>query len=69
MARKHGYWGLTEEAKAWATRARRRDERKELSRALAEARGVNDHEHQGDEADPTEPGERLPGVSRQATGR
>jgi len=37
MSRKHGHWGFTEEAKAWATRARRRDERAELSRALAEA--------------------------------
>jgi hypothetical protein len=37
MGRKHGHWGFTEEAKAWATRARRRDEREELSRALADA--------------------------------
>ena len=26
MGRKHGHWGFTEEAEAWATRARRRDE-------------------------------------------
>jgi hypothetical protein len=32
MCRKHGHWGFTEEAKAWATRARRRDEREELRR-------------------------------------
>ena len=38
MSRKHGHWGFTEEAKAWATRARRRDEREELRRALADAR-------------------------------
>jgi hypothetical protein len=53
MTRKHGHWGFTEEAKAWATRARRRDEREELDRALAEARRVNDHEHQGGEAEQT----------------
>ena len=32
MSRKSGHWGFTEEAKAWASRARRRDEK----RALAE---------------------------------
>jgi hypothetical protein len=61
MTRKHGHWGFAEEAKAWATRARRRDEREELDRALAETRTVNDHEHQGDEAEQTEP---EPGQSR-----
>jgi hypothetical protein len=34
MARKHGHWGYTEEAKAWAKRARRRDEQLELSGEL-----------------------------------
>ena len=37
MSRKHGHWGFTEEAKVWATRARRRDEREELGHALADA--------------------------------
>jgi hypothetical protein len=37
MARKHGHWGLTEEAKKWATRARRRDEEVELRREVEEA--------------------------------
>ncbi len=37
MGRKHGHRGFTEEAKARAARARRRDEREELSRALADA--------------------------------
>ncbi|MDR2987040.1 MAG: hypothetical protein LBV34_19605 [Nocardiopsaceae bacterium] len=46
MSRKHGHWGFTEEAKAWATRARRRDEREELNRALAEARTLSNREHQ-----------------------
>jgi hypothetical protein len=55
LGRKHGHWGFTEEAKAWATRARRRDEREELSRALAETRTASGHEHQGDEGEPTEP--------------
>jgi hypothetical protein len=36
MSRKHGHWGLTEEAKAWATRALRRDEREQLRDELAE---------------------------------
>ncbi len=36
MSRRHGHWGFTEEAKAWASRARRRDEREELEAALAE---------------------------------
>ncbi|GAA0944742.1 hypothetical protein GCM10009554_39110 [Kribbella koreensis] len=30
MTRKHGHWGHAEEAKAWASRARRRDEKREL---------------------------------------
>lgn len=30
MARKTGHWGFTEEAKAWASRARRRDEKRAL---------------------------------------
>ena len=30
MTRKGGHWGYTEEAKRWATRARRRDEAAEL---------------------------------------
>ncbi|SNR97035.1 hypothetical protein SAMN05216276_100246 [Streptosporangium subroseum] len=36
MSRKHGHWGFTEEAKAWASRARRRDEKDELETALDE---------------------------------
>ena len=31
MSRKHGHWGFTEEAKKWASRARRRDERAEIA--------------------------------------
>jgi hypothetical protein len=31
MSRKSGHWGFTEEAKAWASRARRRDEKRELA--------------------------------------
>jgi hypothetical protein len=53
MSRKHGHWGFTEEAKAWATRARRRDEREELARSLAEAQTASSHEHEGDEDKPT----------------
>ncbi len=34
MARKDGHWGYTEEAKAWASRARRRDEDDLLRDAL-----------------------------------
>jgi hypothetical protein len=41
MSRKHGHWGYTEEAKDWATRARRRDEAEELRRELEAA----DDEH------------------------
>jgi hypothetical protein len=41
MSRKDAHWGFTEEAKEWATRARRRDEadelRQELDDALADA--------------------------------
>lgn len=36
MSRKHGHWGLTEEAKAWASKARRRDEKEELKAAVVE---------------------------------
>ena len=44
MSRKHGHWGFTEEAKAWATRARRRDEREELRRLSHEhAADVTEH--------------------------
>lgn len=49
MSRKHGHWGFTEEAKAWATRARRRNEREELGQALAEAQTDNGHEEPGDD--------------------
>ena len=38
MSRKHGHWGLAEEAKAWATRARRRDELGDLRNELDELR-------------------------------
>lgn len=31
MSRKHAHWGHTEEAKEWASRARRRDEQRELT--------------------------------------
>jgi hypothetical protein len=51
MGRKHGHWGFTEEAKAWATRARRREEREELSRALTDAPGSGAEER---ELDPRE---------------
>jgi hypothetical protein len=33
-ARKDGHWGFTEEAKEWASRARRRDEERELREEL-----------------------------------
>ncbi len=36
MARKDGHWGYTEEAKAWASRARRRDEDDLLRDALGD---------------------------------
>jgi hypothetical protein len=62
MGRKHGHWGFTEEAKAWATRARRRDEREELSRALADALEPGSEER---EPDPEE--SRLAGDLDQGT--
>jgi hypothetical protein len=34
MSRKGGHWGFTEEAKAWASRARRRDQREALKAEL-----------------------------------
>ena len=34
VTRKHGHWGTTEEAKRWATRARRRAEVGELREQL-----------------------------------
>ena len=37
MARKHGHWGYTEEAKEWASRARRRDEVAQLREERADA--------------------------------
>lgn len=37
MTRKHGHWGFTEEAKAWASRARRRAEVVELEKERADA--------------------------------
>lgn len=37
MSRKHGHSGYTEEAKEWASRARRRDEAEEIERELVEA--------------------------------
>lgn len=37
MARKEGHWGFTEEAKEWATRARRRDEELLLRQELGDA--------------------------------
>jgi hypothetical protein len=42
MARKEGHWGFTEEAKEFATRARRRDEQ-ELLRRETDAAGA-EHE-------------------------
>jgi hypothetical protein len=38
MSRKHGYWGRTEEAKEWASQARRRDEKRELDEARRETK-------------------------------
>jgi hypothetical protein len=38
MARKDGHYGETHEAKAWASRARRRDEEQELRAEIDEAR-------------------------------
>jgi len=37
MSRKHGHSGYTEEAKEWASRARRRDEAEAIERELVEA--------------------------------
>lgn len=37
MTRKHGHWGFTDEAKAWASRARRRAEVVELEKERADA--------------------------------
>jgi hypothetical protein len=37
MTRKHGHWGFTEEAKEWASRARRRDEAISLRQERAAA--------------------------------
>jgi hypothetical protein len=37
MARKHGHYGDTHEAKEWAARARRRDEDEELRAELDDA--------------------------------
>lgn len=39
MTRKHGYWGFTAEAKTWASRSRRRDQKEELQAAIAELAG------------------------------
>jgi len=39
MSRKDGHWGYTEEAKDWASRARRRDERIQLRREQEAAEG------------------------------
>ena len=64
MGRKHGHWGFTEEAKAWATRARRRDEREELSRALADALEPGT---EGREPDPDPEESRLAGELDQGT--
>ena len=48
MARKSGHWGFTEEAKAWATRARRRNEDVELRRELDEAADESSDSPQSD---------------------
>ncbi len=46
MTRKHGHWGTTEEAKQWATRARRRAEvdevREQLDDEVGPSGGVAD---------------------------
>ena len=34
MARKHGFWGHADEAKKWASRARRRDEQRDVDEQL-----------------------------------
>ncbi|MBU2693956.1 hypothetical protein [Pimelobacter sp. 30-1] len=38
MSRKHGFWGHADEAKKWASRARRRDEQRDVDEQLR-ARG------------------------------
>lgn len=38
MSRKHGFWGHADEAKKWASRARRRDEKRDVEEQLG-ARG------------------------------
>lgn len=45
MSRKSGHWGFTEEAKAWASRARRRDEKRELADEVAADDGTESPEH------------------------
>jgi hypothetical protein len=45
MARKEGHWGFTEEAKEFATRARRRDEKELLRREADDAVAVADAAH------------------------
>ena len=42
MSRKHGHWGHTEEAKEWASRARRRYEKRELDEARHEMNDTRD---------------------------
>jgi hypothetical protein len=54
MARKDGHWGYTEEAKEWASRARRLAEAAELRRELED----DTHHRHGDEV-------RQPSVRRQ----
>ena len=44
MTRKHGHWGHTDEAKEWASRARRRDEAAEIDREVLEAQREPDAE-------------------------
>jgi hypothetical protein len=39
MTRKHGHWGTTEEAKSFASRARRRDEKRDVEAAAADDEG------------------------------
>jgi hypothetical protein len=51
MARKHGHWGHTDEAKQWATRARRRDERLQLRREAEAAEA----QQRGDASPPRSP--------------
>jgi hypothetical protein len=42
MSRKHGHWDHTEEAKEWASRARRRDEKRELDEVRWEMNEISD---------------------------